>query len=76
MIIFFTLNAKMVVQNRRNGKMNQTTINDAYKKEAREKACMFIIRGMYQTAIPFNTIIYPSFQPMIEAIGQYGVGMK
>ena len=73
---FFTLNAKMVVQNRRNRKMNQTTINDAYKKETRERSCMFIIRGMYETAIPFNTIIYPSFQPMIEAIGQYGVGMK
>ena len=73
---FFTPNAEMVVQSRRSGKMNQTTINDAYKKETRERACMFIIRGMYETAIPFNTIIYPSFQPMIEAIGQYGVGMK
>nr|CAN70800.1 hypothetical protein VITISV_008052 [Vitis vinifera] len=73
---FFTPNAEMVVQNRRGGKMNQTTINDAYKKEAREKACMLITRWMYETAIPFNAVTYPSFQPMIEAIGQYGVGMK
>ena len=31
---------------------------------------------MYETAISSNAITYPSFQPMIEAIGQYGVGMK
>ena len=73
---FFTLNAEMVVQNRKNGKMNQTTINDAYKKEARERVCMLITRWMYEATIPFNAITYPSFQPMIEAIGQYGVGMK
>ncbi|RVW98598.1 hypothetical protein CK203_032183 [Vitis vinifera] len=66
----------MVVQNRRSGKMNQTTINDAYKKEARERACMLITRWMYEAAILFNVVTYPSFQPMIEAIGQYGVGMK
>ncbi|RVW62502.1 hypothetical protein CK203_064010 [Vitis vinifera] len=73
---FFTPNVEMVVQNRRSGKMNQTTINDAYKKEARERACMLITRWMYEAAIPFNAVTYPSFQPMIEAIGQYGVGMK
>ncbi|RVW21092.1 hypothetical protein CK203_106163 [Vitis vinifera] len=41
---FFTPNAEMVVQNQRSGKMNQTTINDAYKKEARERACTLITR--------------------------------
>eukprot|EP00261_Vitis_vinifera_P025961 XP_010659049.2 PREDICTED: uncharacterized protein LOC100255782 [Vitis vinifera] len=66
----------MVVQNQRSGKMHQTTINDAYKKEARERACTLITRWMYEAAIPFNAVTYPSFQPMIEAIGQYGVGMK
>ena len=73
---FFTLNAEMVVQNRKNGKMNQTTINDAYKKEARERVCMLITRWMYEAIIPFNAITYPSFQTMIEAINQYDVGMK
>ncbi|RVW89779.1 hypothetical protein CK203_034374 [Vitis vinifera] len=67
---------EMVVQNRRSRKMYQTTTNDAYKKEARERACMFITRWMYEAVIPFNAVTYPSFQPMIEAIGQYGVGMK
>ena len=45
------------------------TLNDAYKKEERERACMFITRWMYEVVIPFNAIIYPSFQPIIEAIG-------
>ncbi|RVW13361.1 hypothetical protein CK203_095743 [Vitis vinifera] len=67
---------EMVVQNQRSGKMHQTTINDAYKKEARERVCTLITRWMYEAAIPFNAVTYPSFQPMIEAIGQYGVGMK
>ncbi|RVW59019.1 hypothetical protein CK203_107797 [Vitis vinifera] len=57
-------------------KDESNTINDAYKKEARERACMLITRWMYEAAIPFNAVTYPSFQPMIEAIGQYGVGMK
>ena len=56
--------------------MNQTTINDAYKKEARERIYMLITRWIYKAVIPFNAITYPSFQPMIEAIGQYGVGIK
>ena len=56
--------------------MNQTTINDAYKKEARERTYMFITRWMYETVILFNAVTYPSFQPMIEAIDQYGIGMN
>ena len=75
-IIFFTPNAEMVVQNRRSGKINQTTINDAYKKETRERTCILITRWMCEAIIPFNVVTYPSFQPMIEVIGHYGVGMK
>ncbi|RVW73766.1 hypothetical protein CK203_057623 [Vitis vinifera] len=71
---FFTSNVEMVVQNRRSGKMNQTIINDAYKKEVRERTCMLITRWMYETAIPFNVVTYPSFQQMIEAIGQFAMG--
>ena len=72
---FFNPNAEAVVQNR-SGKMTQTTMNDAYKKEARERVCSLIARWMYDATIPFNAVMYPSSQPMIEAIGQYGVGMK
>ena len=50
---FFTPNAEAVVQNR-SGKMTQTTMNDAYKKEAKERACSFISRWMYDAAMPFQ----------------------
>ncbi|XVE73301.1 hypothetical protein DITRI_Ditri11bG0106600 [Diplodiscus trichospermus] len=56
--------------------MRQTTINEACKKELREKACGEIARWMYDAAIPFNAVNYPSFEVMIEDIRQYGVGMK
>ena len=72
---FFTPNVEAIVQNI-SGKMTQTTMNAAYKKETRERACSLISRWMYNAAIPFNAVTYPSFQPMIEASGQYGVGMK
>ena len=42
-IVFFTSSAEAVVQNR-SGKMTQTTISDAYKKETRERACSLISR--------------------------------
>ena len=70
---FFTPNPKMVVQNRKN---TQTTINNAYKKEAKERADIIFHRWMYDAAIPFNAVNYASFQPMLEVIGQYGVGYK
>ena len=57
---FFTPNEEAVVQNR-SGKMTQTTMNDAYKKEAREGAFSLISRWMYDAAIPFNVVTYPSF---------------
>ena len=66
---FFTPYAEMVVQNRRSRKMYQTTTNDAYKKEARERTCMLITRWMYEVVIPFKASAYLSFQPMIKAIG-------
>ena len=56
--------------------MTQTTFNDAYKKEARERVCTLIARWMYKATIQFNAATNPSFQPIIEAIDQYGVGIK
>ena len=70
---FFTPNPEMVVQNRKN---TQTTINNAYKKEAKERTDILFCRWMYDAAIPFNAVNYASFQPMLEAIGQYGVDYK
>ncbi|KAL4653643.1 hypothetical protein ACB092_01G319700 [Castanea dentata] len=60
----------------KSGKGVQTTINDAYKKELREKACVDIARWMYEAAIPFNAVNYDSFNAAIQFIGRYGIGMK
>lgn len=54
----------------------QSTVNDACKKEMREHAYICIARWFYDAGIPLNACNYDSFGPMIEAIGQYGVGMK
>ena len=70
---FFAPSPEMVVQNRKN---TQTTINNAYKKEAKERANILFCRWMYDAAIPFNAVNYASFQPVLEAIGQYDVGYK
>ncbi|XP_058006708.1 uncharacterized protein LOC110645315 [Hevea brasiliensis] len=63
-------------KDRKNAKLKQTTINVACKKELREKACRDIARWMYDVAIPFNAANYPSFQVMLESIGQFGIGLK
>ena len=70
---FFTPNPEMVVQNRKN---SQTTINNAYKKETKERADILFCRWMYDATIPFNAVKYACFHLMLEAIGQYGVGYK
>ncbi|RVW15741.1 hypothetical protein CK203_075341 [Vitis vinifera] len=71
---FFTPNVRDGCSKSKEWKDESNYHHDAYKKEARERACMLITRWMYEVAIPFNAVTYPSFQPMIEAIGQYGVG--
>ncbi|XP_058002223.1 uncharacterized protein LOC110636882 [Hevea brasiliensis] len=43
---------------------------------AKSAANADIARWMYDAAIPFNTVNYPSFQVMVESTGQFGIGMK
>ena len=70
---FFTPNPEMVVQNRNN---TRTTINNANKKEAKERADILSCRWIYDAAIPCNAMNYANFQLILETIGQYGVGYK
>ncbi|XP_057984783.1 uncharacterized protein LOC110670460 [Hevea brasiliensis] len=74
--LYFAKSAAKAVQDRKNSKLKQTTINEACKKELRKKACKDIAQWMYDAAIPFNAVNYPSFQVMVESIGQFGIGMK
>ncbi|RWR76251.1 hypothetical protein CKAN_00468500 [Cinnamomum micranthum f. kanehirae] len=75
--VFFTPNPDVVVQNRKaQGKQTRIDANDPYRKELRKRACIRFARWMYDAGIPFNAVNCDSFGPMIEAIRQYGPGMK
>ncbi|KAL4377320.1 hypothetical protein GQ457_02G039950 [Hibiscus cannabinus] len=54
----------------------QRTINETYKKEQRENACANFAKWMYNAAIPFDTLTYPSFKVAIDSITRVGIGMK
>ncbi|RWR76134.1 hypothetical protein CKAN_00455200 [Cinnamomum micranthum f. kanehirae] len=75
--VFFTPNPDVVVQNRKaQGKQKRIDAIDPYRQELREHACIRFARWMYDAGIPFNAVNCDSFGPMIEAIEQYGPGMK
>ncbi|KAA0032269.1 uncharacterized protein E5676_scaffold1327G00190 [Cucumis melo var. makuwa] len=73
---FFTPNPETVVQNRKNDKGKQTSLNATYKKEMRERTIQRIARWFYDAGVPLNACTYNSFAPMIESIGQFGPGLK
>lgn len=77
MDIFFAPNIEKNLQKKGQQKqMKQSTINETCKKELRGRACKDIAKWMYDAAISFNAVKYPSFSVMIESIGQFGAGMK
>ncbi|KAL6559467.1 hypothetical protein OROGR_004584 [Orobanche gracilis] len=76
MDVYFAQNPTKVVEARKKDKARQSTINEACKKELRKRACRDIARWMYDAAIAFNAVNHPSFDVMVESIGQYGCGMK
>lgn len=63
-------------QARAKGKHLQTTMSQHYKIKEREKAHEYIADWFYQAAIPHNTVLLDSFDLMLEAIGQFGPGLK
>ncbi|XP_028082295.1 uncharacterized protein LOC114283626 [Camellia sinensis] len=79
MDVYFTPNPESVMKNQRDqakGKQTKIDANDPYKKDMRAQAVQRFARWMYDAGIPVNAVNYESFGPMIEAIGQYGPGMK
>ncbi|XP_020090213.1 uncharacterized protein LOC109711517 isoform X2 [Ananas comosus] len=74
--LYFNSNAEKVVQNKKDGKMKQTTINEVCRKELREKACRDLAKWFYDAGVPFNAATYDSFTVAIESIGRFGTGMK
>ena len=78
MDVYFTPKPEVVVQNQKNdkGKGTQSTMNEAYYKKMREQIIQRITRWFYDARASLNACTYDSFAPMIEAIGQYGPGLK
>ncbi|XP_020113282.1 uncharacterized protein LOC109727555 [Ananas comosus] len=60
----------------RRGKNVQPTINEKLKEKERERTIQYIARWFYEVGIPFNAASLESFSLMLEAIGQYGRGLK
>ncbi|KAL0399788.1 UNVERIFIED_CONTAM: hypothetical protein Sradi_2322100 [Sesamum radiatum] len=71
--LYFTKESNEAMQ-QRNGK--EAKVIDEAKKKLRENAVQKICRWMYDAGLPFNAVNYKSLGPAIEAIGQYGPGMK
>ncbi|XP_052203350.1 uncharacterized protein LOC127808780 [Diospyros lotus] len=74
--LHFTPNLEKVVQDKREGKMKQAAISETCKKELRDKAYREIAKWFYDAGISFNAAKLESFSLAVEAIGQYGPGMK
>ncbi|KAI8568380.1 hypothetical protein RHMOL_Rhmol02G0194100 [Rhododendron molle] len=72
---YFTPDPEIEVENRRSGKQPKVDDNTPQKKLLKERAHQAIARWIYDAGIPLNVVNVESFEPMIEAIGQYGPGL-
>jgi Protein of unknown function (DUF 659) len=46
------------------------------KEEKKDRACEYIAQWFYEVGIPHNAVTLPNFDLMLEAIGDYGRGLK
>ncbi|KAF0888223.1 hypothetical protein E2562_013678 [Oryza meyeriana var. granulata] len=54
----------------------QTTLITQKREECRDRACEYICKWFYEASIPHNTVTLPSFVHMLEAIRQFGRGLR
>ena len=52
------------------------TLNQHWKKKAREDACEWITEINFENAVPFNIVSFNSWRQIMEAAGKYGKGLK
>ncbi|XP_042401120.1 uncharacterized protein LOC121991168 [Zingiber officinale] len=71
--LYFMKDVDEIVKQRRAKSKGQF---DENKKKLRDIVVEKFARWMYDAGIPFNAVKYDSFEPCIEAIGQFGSGMK
>ncbi|KAL0329281.1 UNVERIFIED_CONTAM: hypothetical protein Sradi_4914800 [Sesamum radiatum] len=71
--LYFRKESNEVMQQR---KRKKAKVIDETKKKLRENAAQKICTWIYDAGLPFNVVHCESLGPTIEAIGQYGPGMK
>ncbi|XP_039855193.1 uncharacterized protein LOC120713269 [Panicum virgatum] len=54
----------------------QTSLTTQKREERRDRACEYICQFFYEASIPHNTVTLPSFDHMLEAIGEFGRGLR
>jgi len=54
----------------------QTTLTTQKREERRDRTCEYICQWFYEASIPHNIVSLPSFANMLEAIGQFGRGLR
>jgi hypothetical protein len=54
----------------------QTKLTTQKREERRDRACEYICQFFYEASIPHHTVTLPSFAHMLEAIGQFGRGLR
>lgn len=54
----------------------QTALTTRKREERRNRTCEYICQWFYEASIPHNTISLPSFANMLEAIRQFGRGLR
>ncbi|XP_021313510.1 uncharacterized protein LOC8078073 [Sorghum bicolor] len=54
----------------------QSKISTEKREEKRDRACEYICKFFYDASIPHNVTTLPSFELMLEAIGDFGRGLR
>ncbi|KAL4181698.1 hypothetical protein AMTRI_Chr12g272390 [Amborella trichopoda] len=75
-VSFFKPSPETVIEKGKGKGKKQVTIENRFKKEDRARVIQYIARWFYHAAISFNTASLNSFHTMLEAIRQFGPGLK
>ena len=70
------VHTQALTENKVKGEKVQTTLNQHWKKKAREDVCEWIAKTIFENAVPFNIVNSKSWRQMLEAVGKYGEGWK
>lgn len=54
----------------------QTKLSTLKREERRDRACEYICQFFYEASIPHNAVALPSFDLMLEAIGDFGRSLE